>query len=257
MAPYQNEPPVTICVLTFADHPDLAERAIGSILQHVERPLYALVVGANAVGARTRRYLEKLQAEGALDQVVLSDVNLGKSPMMRRMFERVRSEFIWWFDDDSFVISPQALPGRLRIARAAAPEVVMWGEQYLCESAAAIWHDDPVAWVRAARWYRKLPPPFWQPGGKGEFDFMGQGKGDGRWFFLHGAGWFARTEALRALDWPDPRLQTFGEDVFLGEAIRQQGWKIEHIGKLGVEINAADRRWEPQQETAPRSSPGR
>ena len=118
------EPPVTICVLTSGDHAALARRAIGSISRHIERSLYRMVVGANAVGIRTRRYLEKLQDRGEIDQLIFSQVNLGKCPMMRRMFEHLRSEFIWWFDDDSYVTSSEALGERLRIARASPPTVV-------------------------------------------------------------------------------------------------------------------------------------
>lgn len=29
--------------------------------------------------------------------------------MMRLMFERVDTEFIWWFDDDSYITSSSAL----------------------------------------------------------------------------------------------------------------------------------------------------
>jgi hypothetical protein len=32
------------------------------------------------------------------------------------------------------------------------------------------------------------------------------------------------------------------DDVFLGEAIRQQGWEFQDIGSLGVEINTEPRR---------------
>lgn len=45
-----------------------------------------------------------------------------------------------------------------------------------------------------------------------------------------------RTAAVRALGWPDPRLFKMGDDVFLGEAIRQQGWGLENLGMLGIAI---------------------
>jgi GT2 family glycosyltransferase len=163
--------------------------------------------------------------------------------MMRRMFLDVRSEFLWWFDDDSFVTSPTALSERLCVAQKTSPDIVMWGEQYMCEHRVSFCDGDPTDFVRSATWYRGLTPPSWEPGGKGEFNFDQRGGGDGRWIFLTGGNWFIRCTALAALDWPDPRLVTFGEDVFLGEAIRQHGWRIQHIGKLGVETNCAPRRW--------------
>jgi GT2 family glycosyltransferase len=241
-------PRVTICVLTSGNYPDLIKRALTSILESTDRELFHLVVGANAVSADSASYLENLLARGSLDHLVRSENNLGKCPMMRRMFQHVQSEFVWWFDDDSYIIEKAALSERLRVAEASPPELVMWGERYCAENSVTFCHDDPVAFVRSAAWYRGLPPPFWKPGGKGEFNYDWRQSGDGRWIFLTGGGWFARFAALQALDWPDPRLRTFGEDVFLGEAIRQQGWQIQHIGKAGVEINAAPRRWSTDEE---------
>jgi len=238
-----NQSPVTVCVLTYGNYPELARRAIGSILDNLERSAHRLVVGANSVGVETREYLETLQNEHQIDHLILSETNLGKCPMMRRMFQDLRSEFLWWFDDDSFVTSPTALTERLRIAQKASPNIVMWGERYKCDHRVTFCDDDPVAFVRSATWYRGLTPPSWEPGGKGEFNFGDGGGGDGRWIFLTGGNWFIRCRVLRELDWPDPRLLTFGEDVFLGEAIRQQGWQIQHIGKVGVETNCAPRRW--------------
>jgi GT2 family glycosyltransferase len=184
-----------------------------------------------------------LEEQGILDRLIISSINLGKNPMMRRLFEDIRTDFVWWFDDDSFVTEADALPARLEIAAQADPLTVMWGQVYYCDHREAFWDGDPVAFVRSAPWYRGLPPPFWEVGGKGELDYNGQGTGDGRWFFLVGGGWFARHWALRQLDWPDRRLFVLGEDVFLGEAVRQQGWAIQDIGERGVTLNAAPRRW--------------
>ncbi len=236
--------PVTICVLTYGPFPQLARRCLESVRAHCKRDLYQLVVGANAVCAETERYLREWHENRAIDRLILSPVNLHKSRMMRRMFEELATEFVWWFDDDSYVTDPRALGERLGTARAAAPQVVLWGQQCFCTRTSAFWEDgDALAFVRTASWYRGLPPPFWEPGGKGEFDFAGLGTGDGHWDFVPGGCWFVRTRALRALDWPDPRLVILGDDVFLGEAVRQQGWEIGNIGDAGVETSRAERRW--------------
>jgi len=47
------------------------------------------------------------------------------------------------------------------------------------------------------------------------------------------------------MDWPDPRLVKLGEDVFLSEAVRQQGWEIAHVAAPGVAINTSARRGDP------------
>lgn len=239
-------PAVTICLLTYGDYPGLARQAIESIRRHCPRSDYQLVVGANAVGQETRAYLEERRDAGDVDRLILSPDNLNKCPMMRRLFEQVTTEFIWWFDDDSYVASPDALAQWLASARTSPQPTVMWGELYRCKRAIDFTDlEDAVAFVRRAPWYRGLPPPSWRPGGKGEFNFKNRNCGDGHWDFIVGGCWMIRTSAVRALDWPDPRLIKLGDDVFLCEAIRQQGWQLGNIGRPGVAINTEKRRGNP------------
>ena len=236
-------PKVTICLLTYGDFPRLARQAIGSIQRYCPRAEYQLVVGANAVGEETSAYLEAQSNAGNVDRLILSPVNLNKCPMMRRMFEHVTTEFIWWFDDDSYVVAPDALAQWQRAAQSASETTAVWGEMYRCKTTADFTDlDDAVGFVRRAPWYRGLPPPAWRAGGKGEFNFENRNCGDGRWEFIVGGCWLIRTSAVRALDWPDPRLIKLGDDVFLGEAIRQQGWSLGNIGRPGVAINTESRR---------------
>jgi len=202
-----------------------------------------LIVGANAVGADTCAYLESLRAAGAVDYLINSPVNLNKCPMMRRMFELVDTDFIWWFDDDSYVTSDYALTQWLESAHSAPISTVMWGELYCCNSTPSFVDiEDVTGFVRSASWYRGLPPPSWWPGGKGEFNFQNRGMGNGRWNFIVGGCWLIRTSTIRALDWPDRRIVKLGDDVFLGEAIRQQGWELGNIESPGVAINTKPRR---------------
>jgi Glycosyltransferase like family 2 len=237
-------PAVTICVLTYGDHPRLAQRALESILGHCPRWQYRLIVGANAVSAETEAYLKSLQAKGEIDQLIVSPVNLNKCPMMRRMFDRVETEFIWWFDDDSYILGPHPLPQWFGRAQADAESTVMWGQLAWCDHPLAFTPDPDgvLGFVRSAPWYRGLPPPSWRPGGKGEFDFQNRGCGDGRWVFILGGCWLVRTRAVRVLDWPDRRLSQLGDDVLLGEAIRQQGWHLADIGTPGVAIDTEPHR---------------
>jgi len=236
-------PKVTICILTYGDYPHLACRALESIRNHCPRSQYQLIVGANAVSEKTSSYLEHLYAAGEVDHLIISPVNLNKCPMMRLMFERVNTELVWWFDDDSYITSPEAWLRWLGTAAAASDSTVMWGRLCRCSTP---WDftdlDDVVSFVRKAIWYRGLPPPSWRPGGKGEFNFENRNCGDGRWDFIVGGCWLVRTFALRALDWPDRRLIKLGDDVLLGEAIRQQGWQLGNIGNPGVVINPEERR---------------
>jgi len=237
---------VTICVLTYGDHARLARQAIESIQRHCSRSDYELVVGANAVCKETRSYLKAQKAEQNIDHLILSAENINKCPMMRRMFEKVSTEFIWWFDDDSYIAEPDALSQWLGTAQSAPKATAMWGEMYRCNTTADFTDlEDTIGFIRRASWYRGLPPPSWRPGGKGEFNFENRNCGDGRWDFIVGGCWLIRTSIVRALDWPDPRLIKLGDDVFLGEAIRQHGWRLGNIGRPGVAINTEARRGDP------------
>lgn len=236
-------PETTICVLCYGDHTELARKTIESIRHNFDRGRYRLRIGANAVCDETNAYLEELRAAGEIDLLDISETNINKCPMMRRLFASVETEFIWWFDDDSYVVKPDALSRRLEIARSAPPETVMWGHVFFFGNERDFsYATDVVGFVRRAPWYRGQEPPSWEPGGKGEQDFQGKGTGDGRWFFATGGCWFIRTRAVRDLDWPDPRLIKRGDDVFLAEAIRQQGWRCKDIGPCGVAISTAPRR---------------
>ncbi|MBI4659576.1 MAG: glycosyltransferase [Verrucomicrobia bacterium] len=231
--------PVSICVLTFGQYPNLISRALDSIRLNCERSQYALVVGANAAGQETMKFLDERREAGEIDRLIVSATNIGKSPMMRQMFAEIGTEFIWWFDDDSYITEPNALSRWLHAAASGPASTVLWGQAVVCEYTSAFTEmEDVLGFVRSAPWYRGLPPPSWRPGGKGEFNFRGHGMGDGRWHFVLGGCFMIRTAAVRAIDWPDPRLFIQGDDTFLGEAIRQQGWDWSNIGTPGVKIGA-------------------
>ena len=238
---------VTICVLTYGNYASLAKRALESIRRHCPRSRYKLIVGANAVCEETMAYLKALRAGCEIDDLIVSRVNLNQCPMMRRMFAKVETKYIWWFDDDSYITEPGTLERWVDFAEKAPDSTVMWGPIAWCGSPGAFAPEleDAVGFVRAAQWYRGLPPPSWRLGGKGQFNYGGLGTGDGIWLFIPGGCWLMRTSVVRALDWPDRRLIKMGNDVFLGEAIRQQGWALQDIGTPGVAINTEPRRGDP------------
>ena len=237
-------PRVTICVLTYGPHCDLVSRCIQSILKHCPRNHFDLVVGANAVCADTLDYLDLLSKRGTIDHLIVSDANINKCPMMRLLFERVRTEFIWWFDDDSHLRDDGVMKSFLRAALAATPQEVMWGRAAVLDFGPPLGRSDrwAVEFVRTALWYRGLTPPSYRIGGKGEFDYKGNNTGDPHWRFILGGSWWIRTSAIRGLDWPDTRLIKGYDDVILGEAIRQQGWMINNRRPSGLVIDDAERR---------------
>ena len=238
-----TEIPVTMCVLTYGNYFPLAKRCIGSIIEYCPRNTYRLVVGANAVSNETLLYLEDLLIKGLIDELIVSRENLNKSPMMKKMFSAINTPLIWWFDDDSYITEPDAFSTWINAATTDDENIVAWGHQYY------FGHEDDFSYgtdvrgfVRNASWYKKLEPPSWEPGGKGLHQAEGRPSGDGRWFFLTGGCWLAKTSLIRLLNWPDDKLIKRNDDVFFCEAIRQQGLSFRDLGSPGVAINTEPRR---------------
>ena len=90
-----------------------------------------------------------------------------------------------------------------------------------------------LEFIQQASWYKGLPPQMCPTKKKGVMR-------PGIWF-AQGAYWLLRTDVLRLLHWPDPRLKHNGGDTLLGEAVRQQGLPF-HRRHYGVVINNAPRR---------------
>ena len=177
--------------------------------------------------------------------MLLSEKNRGKCAMMRRLLREVDSDLIWWVDDDAYVSRIGALPYWLRLVASSKPRVAQWGDAVYCSDIRPyVSEGDPIRFVREAEWYQGLPPPSWRAGGKGEFDFRGKGMGDGRWRFVIGSIWMARASRLKEMDWPDRRLFRNGEDIYLGEALRQHGYSLGRVNlhEAGVVLSAAVRR---------------
>jgi GT2 family glycosyltransferase len=159
----------------------------------------------------------------------IEPTNQFKSPLMRRMFREPPLQTKWtiWCDDDTHFTRADWFQ-RLALKIESEPAIAMWGMQH------KLWRHDEliVQWIRAATWYRGLPL-------LRSADL--QGKDAWEFRFATGGFWALRTEILRHLDWPDPRLVQANDDFLLGEALRQNGLGIGSF-HYGVEINDAPRR---------------
>lgn len=221
-----DNPIVTICVLSYGDYPTLIQRCIESINQCCDRSQYRLLVGANAVSDETRQYLKLRESDGVIDQIIWCENNINKCPMMKLMFENIATDYIWWFDDDSYIGSKNALERRICEAETADENTVMWGDMYCVRLADFSKGTDVEGFVKSASWYAGLPLH----------------KNQEDWQFIAGGNWFVRTKAVQKIDWPDHRMIKAADDVLLCEAFRQQGMKIANIGECGVYVNTAERR---------------
>lgn len=212
----------TVCVLLFGDYPQLADRCLRSIAAAIPESDLRLRVGMNAVVPAVADWVRSFVPE---EDVFQKTENIGKYPLMREMFHGARpidTEFIIWFDDDSYISPDYALRSRderwLDLVTAAAVDADVMGSLYTKP-----WEGQQRTWVRKQPWYNGKPP-----------------EDRPHMRFATGGFWVARTEVLRKFDYPWPALKHNGGDTTLGELCFQQGLRLRQF-KTGVHINANDR----------------
>jgi len=233
--------PLTICVLTYGPHASLARRFLTSLYEKTDPALFHLRAGLNEVEPGTHELFREYAKRFGNIEVFDEPVNVFKCPLMRRMFYEPAIMTAWtlWCDDDTFFTRADWLQ-RLALKIERKPRAAMWGSVHL------VWRRDAFIrdWIRAARWYRGVA---WQRG------VNPQGQEATEFRFATGGFWAIRTEIIRQLDWPDPRLIQAHDDFLLGEALRQNQLEVGNFCR-GVKINAAARR-NPKAEAVRRIRP--
>lgn len=217
--------------LLYGDFPVLHARLLDSFVRFVPEEV-SVRLWLNCVSSRSQKIVDD-RREQRKWRVTSSEENRPKYVVMREMFQEVKAQaededWVIWFDDDSHIIEQgwiDQVIGRLL----SQPQTRYIGQPWFV-------HHLPGQWsfIQQAAWFKGQPPQ------------MIKNK-PGIWF-AQGAYWWLRVDALRALDWPDPRLRHNGGDTLLGEAVRQQGWHFMKLPKdsqhvsCGVKVNDAKRR---------------
>jgi hypothetical protein len=213
---------VTICVLLYGDHPILAKRCLQGIIATVRPELFELRIGLNEVSPATLEYVEQLKKKHSNIRTFKADKNICKYPMMTRMFNEqpITTKWLIWFDDDSWIVDSKWLSRLDQLIGCTGGD--MYGRLYF-------WHytEGEVRWAKAASWFR----------GKA-FDTR---RGLPIVKFMTGGFWAIKTETLKLLHWPDPRLINNGGDTALGEACHQSSLKLVEC-YFGIRINDGKRR---------------
>jgi GT2 family glycosyltransferase len=219
---------LTICVLSYGDHPGLLTRFLTQLYAAEYPGVFQLRIGLNAPCDESLAIAKAFERMHPDVTIFHSSVNLFKNPMMRRMFydPPIESEWTVWFDDDSYVKRADWLM-RLALKIEREPEIDQWGVEY-----GIFPNDEALRFAKSSHCYRGLP---WLARRNGE------GVDSPYVVFATGGFWVAKTRVLRALDWPDTRLVLAGEDFLLGEALRQNGFQIGSFDRC-IAVSAADRR---------------
>lgn len=206
----------TACVLGCFDYHELLRACLKSITPGLRTGyLSAIRVGLNSPSVNTLQCVADFVRDGAIadNNVYWAEHNANKYPMMRAMFHDaarpIDTEFVMWFDDDSYI-----------------DEGTAWWESaaHVCRDADYVgqqWRMGLTGpqrlWQQSQSWC-KQPVPRMQP-------------------FMQGAWWCLRTARMREANWPIPELRHNGGDVLLGSVAQQLGW-VSKVWSRNVYVNA-------------------
>lgn len=221
----------TVCALLYGDYPRLAERLLSS-LSRVDLLDVRYRIGLNNVSERTNKLVDKfIQDRYALGNSYRVWVYHGvdpyyKYPLMRRMFNEpsIDSDYVMWFDDDSFVkdVTPHTL--WLDVER-KMKEFDMIGAKYYKHT-----KGNQRQFIEDQPWYNGKPV-------RRKIDF------------ITGGWWTIKTDILVRHNWPPENFEHNGGDMMLGELCRQHDYKMgsfqHHLGintKDGVKCSNMPRR---------------
>jgi hypothetical protein len=240
------QPRATICILTYGDFLPYFCRCYESVFKHTPRRDYELRIGFNdspghfkhLMGQLMPSYVVPPGPRTGVEELTLRDpdghtvrlwnsaVNLYKEPMARNMFYKkpLTSEYMIWFDDDSFV------------------EAGWWDElvtlfdrrtDYIGQEWWAGYFPGQTDMIRAQPWYRGVP--------------FATRNGQLGVRFMTGGFTAIRTERLYSVNHPDTSFRWKGQtlkhnggDTLLGEIASQLGWSRcrhdKHI-KVNLDLN--------------------
>lgn len=210
----------TVFVLCYGNYPQLATKCIGSILKSVDRSRIDLRVTLNAASEETKQAVLAFQP----DVVYENKENTGKYKLMRAMFRDpdhpVTTEYVVWFDDDTWVVDLKWLD---KLDKVISDNQGAGYRAFGC----SLFHDlkespttdaKAVNWFKNASWWRRRDLRL-----RGSKDYAPNGSCID---FPVGWFWAARYDALMAADIPDSRLNHNGGDITIGAQFHQAGFKI-------------------------------
>lgn len=208
----------TICCLFYGNYPYLAERLLKSLARWAGDDSVRFFFGLNNACKKTQDLVHDfmLLSKGSMNFIGAEPYH--KYPMMRRMLGCVDTEYMMWFDDDSWVLptAPVTWP----------QDVLAFMRQYSLDMAGAPYkmrlRGNQHLYLNAQPWANKVT---WTQGQEVRF--------------ITGGWWTIKTAILQRHNWPVPELDHNGGDILLGALFAAQMYRIgrytEHLA-----INAND-----------------
>jgi hypothetical protein len=135
-----------------------------------------------------------------ISKVVYSPINIQKTSMQARLLQEVKTDWVFWVDDDIVFVDQFAVEYWMQLASQCPVDVAAIGNgmTHLFRASSLLDHFPEMA-----------------------------GK---QWDFLSGGAWMGRMDALRNINWPPAWLVFKYDDVVMSELLRRAGYKIQVIG---------------------------
>lgn len=205
---------------------DMHRRCLMSIVENTPADLYELRLGLNEVDERTYDLVAELRERGISIKVWSEGGNIMLFPRIRQLCEDpFPGNWIIWVDDDSFITSPNWLYELLlNVHFYERQGFRQFGNLFLNPLKLEI-----EELITSATWYRGRT--------------IEASRGTSIVNFCTGGFHAVSTQAIRELNWPDPRIVHLYGDILLSSALHQFGYKINDAFTGTVQINAAPSRF--------------
>ena len=206
----------TVCMLLYGPYTPLHKAALEAVVRTLPVDRMDLRVGTNQVPAETKALLEAFPITKVYENVH----NRLKYPVMRNMLHDpaapIDTKYVVWMDDNVLITRPDwaDILAQTIITCYFAGDVGIYGDLRSYE----VPSDRAKRWFETAYWHKGRP-------------FRNKAGGAdpaGSWIhYPAGDFWAVKTDLMRQIDLPDPRLIQKGGDIAIGEQI----WQADHLMK--------------------------
>lgn len=211
----------TAFVLGFGDHVDLVRRCLNSIIDTVPEHRIEIRVALNQPSPAMAQFVHDCPR---VTQIYGGDSSRRKYPAMRTMFHDkdnpIKTDYILWFDDDSWCRDPLWLVKLSEAITLNHPQQCrLFGPKYIHDLAPLRkGGKTPDAWFMNAPWWRGRP--LYTAGGNRIAPNGSQIP------FSSGGFWAMATHVIDEAGIPDTRLNHNGGDITIGCQVVQAGYKV-------------------------------
>ncbi len=211
----------TAFILGFGEHVDLVKRCLNSIIDTVPEHRIDIRVALNQPSPAMAQYVH---ACPRVSQIYVETNSRRKYPAMRAMFHDkdspIKTDYILWFDDDSWCKDPLWLPKLAETITLNHPQQCrLFGPKYIHDLAPLRkGGKTPDAWFMNAPWWRRRP--LYTAGGTRIAPNGSQIP------FSSGGFWAMASHVIDEAGIPDERLNHNGGDITIGCQVVQAGYKV-------------------------------